>query len=306
MDTELFDPRRRNEELRRSWGCPPAGPVALHVGRLAAEKNLELALEAFRAISASTPDAKLVPVGDGPKRQRLHHTYPDLVMPGVKVGVEFAEHYASGDLFLSPSLTETFGNVVLEAMASGLPVIAFDYAAAGTCIRSRENGIRVPMRDADAFIAAAATAFADSKLDPEDRILRPSRMRRRAPAPNPGTRPCWQTACSNSTRQSRARVAPATRTLPDRLVTPGAACDGHVRGAGGDGASGDISNRWPRHPSIPSCKPKRPSHGTNVPCRHFAADGSLLPRPQYSLLAPDMGASHPSSILPRSSLPTLS
>jgi glycosyltransferase involved in cell wall biosynthesis len=162
VDTELFDPGRRSKELRRSWGCPPAGPVVLYVGRLAAEKNLALVLRAFRAIAASTPGARLVLVGDGPERERLRQTDPDLILPGAKVGVELAEHYACGDLFLFPSLTETFGNVVLESMASGLPVIAFDYAAAGACITSQENGIRVPMRDADAFLAAAVTAVGDS------------------------------------------------------------------------------------------------------------------------------------------------
>ena len=161
VDTELFDPRRRSAELRRSWGCPPSGRVLLYVGRLAAEKNLDLVLRTFQSIANTTPDARLVLVGDGPERERRRHTHPGLILPGAKVGVELAEHYASGDLFLFPSLTETFGNVVPEAMASGLPVIAFDYAAAGACIRSQENGVRVPVGDAGAFADAAAAAFAD-------------------------------------------------------------------------------------------------------------------------------------------------
>lgn len=161
VDGELFDPHRRSEELRRSWGCPPSGPVVLYVGRLAAEKHLDLALRAFRQIAEGTPEARFVLVGDGPAREHLRQTHPELILPGAKVGVELAEHYASGDLFLFPSLTETFGNVVLEAMASGLPVIAFDYAAAGACICNRENGIKVPMTDDDAFVGAAVSAASD-------------------------------------------------------------------------------------------------------------------------------------------------
>jgi glycosyltransferase involved in cell wall biosynthesis len=166
VDIELFHAGRRSDGLRRSWGCPAAGPIVLYVGRLASEKNLELALRAFEAIAARLPAARPVLVGDGPEREHLRQTHPEAVLTGAKVGVELAEHYASGDLFLFPSLTETFGNVVLEAMASGLPVVAFDYAAAGTCIRKGENGITVPVGDAEAFIEAAVAAAGDSaRLD---------------------------------------------------------------------------------------------------------------------------------------------
>lgn len=161
VDTELFDPRRRSEALRESWGCRPEGLVVLYVGRLAAEKNLALALRAFEGIVARIPDAKLVLVGDGPELEHLRHAHPHLLLTGAKVGVELAAHYASGDLFLFPSLTETFGNVVVEAMASGLPVIAFDYGAAGVCIRNWENGVKVPVGDADAFLEATLEAIGD-------------------------------------------------------------------------------------------------------------------------------------------------
>jgi glycosyltransferase involved in cell wall biosynthesis len=162
VDTELFHPGRRSDGLRRSWGCPAAGPIVLYVGRLASEKNLGLALNAFEGIAARLPAAKLVLVGDGPERKHLPQAHPKAVLAGAKVGVELAEHYASGDLFLFPSLTETFGNVVLEAMASGLPVIAFDYAAAGAYLRTGKNGIPVATGDATAFVEAAVAAAGDS------------------------------------------------------------------------------------------------------------------------------------------------
>lgn len=161
VNTRLFDPSKRSGNLRRSWGCPPAGPVVLYVGRLAAEKNLDLALQAFEAISLRNASARFVLVGDGPERERVLDTRPQLILPGAKVGEELAAHYASVDLFLFPSLTETFGNVVLEAMASGLPVIAFDYAAARACIRDQENGIKAALGDAEAFIDSAVAAIGD-------------------------------------------------------------------------------------------------------------------------------------------------
>jgi glycosyltransferase involved in cell wall biosynthesis len=157
VDTTLFDPSRRNEDLRRSWGCPAEGQAVLYVGRLAAEKNLELVLRAFERIASESSRAKLVLVGDGPQLARLRHLHPDLVFTGAKVGVELAEHFASGDLFLFPSLTETFGNVVAEAMASG-PVVAFDYGAAGIWIADGVNGVTVPFGNADAFCKASVMA----------------------------------------------------------------------------------------------------------------------------------------------------
>lgn len=161
VDTSLFDPCRRSKDLRHSWGCGPADPVVLYVGRLAAEKNLDLVLAAFAGIVARSPDARLVLVGDGPELKPLRLAHPDLLLTGARVGVELAAHYASGDLFLFPSLTETFGNVVPEAMASGLPVIAFDDGAAGICICNGQNGIKVPTGDGRAFCEAAVAAIGD-------------------------------------------------------------------------------------------------------------------------------------------------
>lgn len=165
VDTRLFSPTRRDAALRRSWGAADDGLVALYVGRLAAEKNLDLTLQTFEAIRAQVPSAQPVLVGDGPELDRLQRTHPQLVFTGAKVGEELARHYASGDLFVFPSLTETFGNVVPEAMASGLAVVAFDYAAAGTCIRNGENGITVPLADSTAFVRAAVeTAASPERL----------------------------------------------------------------------------------------------------------------------------------------------
>ncbi len=161
VDTRLFSPSRRSAGLRAHWGCGEKSVAVLYVGRIAAEKNIDLALKGFAAISARRPDARLVVVGDGPERARLCNQHPDYIFTGPKVGVELAAHYASADLFLFPSLTETFGNVVPEAMASGLAVVAFDDAAAHEHIRPWHNGLVVAAADERAFIDAAVAAAGD-------------------------------------------------------------------------------------------------------------------------------------------------
>jgi len=161
VDTQLFSPTRRRAPLRAQWGCGPDAPTLLYVGRLAAEKNIALVLESFIATQASLPKARCLLVGDGPERSRLARRFPQFHFVGAKVDVELAEHYASADLFVFPSLTETFGNVVPEAMASGLTVVAFDAAAAHNYIRSGDNGITVYPYDDLAFVNAVVAAAQD-------------------------------------------------------------------------------------------------------------------------------------------------
>ena len=156
VDTGLYRPQRRSSALRRSWGCKDDCLIALYVGRIAAEKNLALAVRAFDAIRQQRPNARFVLVGDGPELAQLKHRRSDFIFAGAKTGKDLACHYASGDLFLFPSLTETFGNVVAEAMASGLPVLAFDYAAARHYIRDGANGLLVPFGDEVQFVSAAS------------------------------------------------------------------------------------------------------------------------------------------------------
>jgi len=158
VDARLFTPERRSDELRRRWNAAPDAPVLLHVGRLASEKNVPLALRAFDAALARRPDARLVVVGDGPLRHSLQASHPHVHFVGLQRGSELATHYASADVFLFPSLSETFGNVTLEAMASGLAVVAFDAAAAGELIRDGRNGLLARAVDTDAFVQAACRA----------------------------------------------------------------------------------------------------------------------------------------------------
>ena len=164
VDTVAYDPVHRSEKLRAQWGLAPDDLAVVCVGRLAHEKNLALLLRVFEGIVARDPRARLVLVGDGPMRKELQARCPSAIFPGQLRGKVLAEHYASADLFLMPSLTETFGNVTTEAMASGLPVVAFDYAAAAALIVNSVNGSLVPTDDADGFVSAAlALAAAPQK-----------------------------------------------------------------------------------------------------------------------------------------------
>ena len=161
VDTRLYSPARRSQGLRREWGADDDTPVVLYVGRLAAEKNLALAIDAFQAIRNIHPAARFVLVGDGPLAARLRSEHPDFIFCGTRRGVELAAHYASADVFLFPSRTETFGNVTLEAMASGLAVIAFDYAAAHAHIEHGYSGLLAPLDDTSMFVAAARDVARD-------------------------------------------------------------------------------------------------------------------------------------------------
>ena len=131
VDTTLFHPDKRSEELRSQWGLVAEDELAvIYVGRISAEKNLPLVLRTFKAMQAINPKLKLVLVGDGPVRAELQRQNPEYIFAGMRTGEDLAAHYASGDIFLFPSMTETYGNVTVEAMASGLAVVAYRYAAA--------------------------------------------------------------------------------------------------------------------------------------------------------------------------------
>lgn len=163
VDTTLFDPARRSNELRARWGADGAGPVCLYVGRLAPEKNLALVEKCFAALQVWHPAARLVWVGDGPSARKLEQDHPDQYFAGMRTGEDLAAHFASADLFLFPSLSETYGNVVAEAMASGVPVVAYRSAAAAELVADGDNGRVVAPGDERAFVEAALWALEDGE-----------------------------------------------------------------------------------------------------------------------------------------------
>jgi glycosyltransferase involved in cell wall biosynthesis len=161
VDTRRFDPRRRDLSLRKSWGVLDDDPVVIHVGRMSGEKNLLDLFAAFEVMKSRVPSARLVLVGDGPQRAQLQAQHPHAVFAGMRVGEELASYFASGDIFLFPSLTETYGNVTMEAMASGLAVVAYNYAAAAEHIQHGRNGMLAPLGNSGEFISAAAELVTD-------------------------------------------------------------------------------------------------------------------------------------------------
>ena len=161
VDAARFDPARRSADRRARWQAADGSIVLLYVGRVAAEKNIGLALRAFEALRQRQPAARMVVVGDGPLRESLERQHPEVRFIGSQQGDALAACYASADLFVFPSLTETFGNVTLEALASGLPVVAFDTAAAGEHVEPGRSGLLVAPGDEAGFVDAVGTLAGD-------------------------------------------------------------------------------------------------------------------------------------------------
>ena len=164
VDTKLFNLSKRNLALRLSWGVTEKTKVLISVGRMAPEKNLEQVLKTYEALSAMDADFKLVMVGDGPLKLQFQQRYPHIIFPGMLPQTELATYYASSDLFVFPSQTETFGNVTLEALASGVPVLAYDCAAARDWVTHAGNGWLVPENNMEGFALEAVSIFKNLEL----------------------------------------------------------------------------------------------------------------------------------------------
>jgi glycosyltransferase involved in cell wall biosynthesis len=164
VDCNLFSPEKRDPKLRQMWEVKDTQAVVLYVGRLATEKNMELFVRTYRAMQQQCADLRCVIVGDGPLYRNLQANNPDIIFCGMHTGRSLATHYASADIFLFPSETETFGNVTLEAMASGLAVVAYDYAAAGKHITDGQNGLVVPYKAEDLFVTRALKLIASDDM----------------------------------------------------------------------------------------------------------------------------------------------
>lgn len=155
VDTSVFNPAQRSSTWRAQWQADNDTLVLLSAGRLAAEKNLELVIQTYQAVQQTGAKVRLVVAGDGPYLEEFKSRCPDAVFLGMCSHETLASVYASADIFLFPSLTETFGNVTLEALASGTPVLAFDCAAASELVHSGHNGWLVPVDREARYIATA-------------------------------------------------------------------------------------------------------------------------------------------------------
>jgi phosphatidylinositol alpha 1,6-mannosyltransferase len=155
VNAEQFHPRHRSMATRQSL-APGADVILLYVGRLAPEKRLPMLLEAFpRVRERASGSVALVLVGGGPLESELRRDpRPGVHLAGYRTGLDLARAYASADVFAFPSDTETFGNVVLEAMASGLPVVGVDRGGVRDSIIAGETGFRVPPGQPEPFADA--------------------------------------------------------------------------------------------------------------------------------------------------------
>lgn len=158
VDLALFDPARRDRGLLAQYGIAATAPVALYVGRLSREKNLGVLRRAWQQIYAAQPRARLVVAGDGPRATALDG--PGVVRTGVLHGEQLAAMFATADVFAFPSETETFGNVVVEAAASGLPVVVAARGAAHEHVIAGETGLVFGDR-AEALARDVLLLFAD-------------------------------------------------------------------------------------------------------------------------------------------------
>jgi glycosyltransferase involved in cell wall biosynthesis len=164
VDTKLFNISKRDTSLRSSWGATDDTKVLISVGRMAPEKNLDQVLKTYEALKVSGQAFKLVMVGDGPLKEQFQKRYPEIIFPGMLSQSNLAAYYASSDLFIFPSQTETFGNVTLEALASGIPVLAFDCAAARDWVQTGVNGWLVAENNPEGFAAQAVAIFNSKDL----------------------------------------------------------------------------------------------------------------------------------------------
>jgi glycosyltransferase involved in cell wall biosynthesis len=170
VDTQLFHPNKRSELMRESWGATDNTTVLLSVGRLAAEKNLNLTIETYQALKDAGRDVKMVFAGDGPMRSITAAKCPDAFFMGMCSHEQLAILYASADVLLFPSLTETFGNVTLEAMASATPVLAFDCAAASDFVTNHHNGWLIDSTQPQAYINRALDITLDASAMHQARL----------------------------------------------------------------------------------------------------------------------------------------
>lgn len=156
VDSDRFHPGKRSEDVRKKLGVQPDELLLTYAGRVANEKNLPMLLDAYLALP-DTPKTRLLIIGDGPIRERLQSRADSRVLfPGYKRGEELSVLYAASDLFVFPSLTETFGNVMLEGMASGLPTVAYDVPGPKDVVQHGKTGILVESVTAEAMTAALA------------------------------------------------------------------------------------------------------------------------------------------------------
>lgn len=165
VDMVLFSPNRRDMMWRRAQGFKDSDVVIAFIGRLVLEKGLDIFADTLEQLIARGVTVKALVVGDGPKRQRFEERLEGAVFTGFQGGEDLARSYASADIFFNASVTETFGNVTLEAMASGLPCVCADATGSQTLVADGESGYLIDPQDREGF----ADKLEELAKDPEKR-----------------------------------------------------------------------------------------------------------------------------------------
>ena len=164
LDTELFHPSRRDPAFFEKFGARNGEIRLLYVGRISKEKDLDVLANAYRRLRGEGLSIQLFVVGHGPYSQAFAESLPEAFFTGYLTGKELATAYASSDVFVFPSTTDTFGNVIIEAQASGVPVIVSDSGGPKELVEDNENGLITKSHDVDDFVRAIRTLIANPEL----------------------------------------------------------------------------------------------------------------------------------------------
>jgi glycosyltransferase involved in cell wall biosynthesis len=165
VDSAMFRPNRPDRvEIRRALGWAPDDVVIVYVSRIASEKNVDYLADALALVAARRPEVRILWVGDGPARPALEARIGSFAhFAGYRKREDLADHYAASDIFAFSSLTETFGNVVLEAMSSGLPVVALRAGGVGESVQSGRTGILVEPSEPPASFASSLLGLVENR-----------------------------------------------------------------------------------------------------------------------------------------------
>jgi len=164
LDTELFTPARREPAFWEKFGASNSQVRLLYVGRISREKDLDLLANAYRRLRNEGLPVQLFVVGHGPYSRGLSGLLPDAVFTGYLTGIELATAYASADVFAFPSTTDTFGNVIIEAQASGVPVVVSDSGGPKELVEDKANGLITKSHDVEDFTRAVRALVVDPGL----------------------------------------------------------------------------------------------------------------------------------------------
>ncbi|PYJ19165.1 MAG: histidinol-phosphatase, partial [Verrucomicrobia bacterium] len=164
LDTELFTPARRKPAFWEKFGVDNGEVRLLYVGRISREKDLDVLADAYRRLRDEGLPVHLFVVGHGPYSEPLARSLPEAFFTGYLTGKDLAMAYASADIFVFPSTTDTFGNVILEAQACGVPVIVSDSGGPQELVEDLTNGLITKSRDVDDLARAIRALAADPAL----------------------------------------------------------------------------------------------------------------------------------------------